>query len=69
MITDEDDRRVRDALEGMDFPAERDDVIEYATDRNAADDRLLTVLDALPDRLFSTVDDVVISVPEHADQS
>jgi hypothetical protein len=68
MTIEDDDQRVRDALDGMDFPAERDDVIDYATDRAAADDRLLTVLEALPDRMFSTVDDVVISVPDYADQ-
>ncbi|MDD7940301.1 DUF2795 domain-containing protein [Actinomycetospora lutea] len=68
-MTDRDDLRVRKALQGMAFPADRTQVISWATDRGERDDRVLTALRALPDRTFSTADDVVISVPQRPDQA
>ena len=68
-MTDRDDIRVRKALQGMAFPADRTQVISYAIDRGARDDKVLTALQALPDRTFSTADDVVISVPQRPDRA
>ncbi|MEJ2865058.1 DUF2795 domain-containing protein [Actinomycetospora flava] len=68
-MTDRDDLRVRKALQGMAFPADRTQVISWALDRGEGDDRVLTALRALPDRTFSTADDVVISVPQRPEQA
>lgn len=68
-MTAPDDHRVREMLEGMNFPAERDEVIEYAQHTDQQDSEVLAALDGLPDRIFSTVDDVVISVPEDAQRN
>lgn len=68
-MTDRDDIRVRKALQGMAFPADRTQVISWATDRGEDDDRVLTALRALPDRTFSNADDVVISVPQRPEQA
>jgi hypothetical protein len=68
-MTDRDDLRVRKALQGMSFPAERQDVLDYVTDRGEQEQRTLNALRALPDRVFSNVDDVVISVPQSVDQA
>jgi hypothetical protein len=68
-MTDRDDIRVRKALQGMAFPADRTQVISYAMDRGERDDKVLTALQALPDRTFSTADDVVISVPQRPDRA
>jgi len=68
-MTDRDDIHVRKALQGMAFPADRTQVISYAMDRGERDDKVLTALQALPDRTFSTADDVVISVPQRPDRA
>ncbi|GLZ46380.1 hypothetical protein Acsp06_25650 [Actinomycetospora sp. NBRC 106375] len=68
-MTDRDDLRVRKALQGMAFPADRTQVISWATDRGEGDTQVLTALRALPDRTFSTADDVVISVPQRPDRA
>lgn len=68
-MTDRDDIRVRKALQGMAFPADRAQVISWVTDRGEGDSRVLTALRALPDRTFSTADDVVISVPQRPDRA
>lgn len=68
-MTDRDDLRVRKALQGMAFPAHRTQVISYATDRGERDEKTLAALRALPDRTFSTADDVVISVPQRPDRA
>jgi len=61
-MTDRDDLRVRKALQGMPFPADRTAVLDYALDREA-DGQTLNALHGLPDRTFSCADDVIISVP------
>ena len=63
-MTDRDDARVRKALQGKDFPAERNDLVEYATDRGEIDDATLTALAALPEGRYENIDDVVASVPQ-----
>ena len=67
-MTDRDDLRVRKALQGMAFPADRTQVISYAMDRGERHEKTLTALQALPDRTFSTADDVVISAPQQPDR-
>ena len=62
-MTDRDDARVRKALQGKDFPAERNDLVAYATDRGEIDDATLTALGALPEGSYASIDDVVASVP------
>lgn len=68
-MTDRDDLRVRKALQGMAFPADRTQVVSWVADRGEGDERVLTALRALPDRTFSTADDVVISVPQRPEQA
>jgi hypothetical protein len=68
-VTDRDDLRVRKALQGMAFPADRTQVISWAIDRGEGDERVLTALRALPDRTYSCSDDVVISVPQRPDRA
>ena len=62
-MTDRDDARVRKALQGMDFPARRNDLVAYATDRGQFDDATLTALASLPEGPYSSLDDIVASVP------
>lgn len=62
-MTDRDDARVRKALQGKDFPAERNDLVEYATDRGEIDDATLTALAHLPEGRYATLDAVVDAVP------
>ena len=52
------------ALAGLSFPAEKHDVLAYATDRGDVDVHIVTALDRLPDRTFSSSADVVVSIPE-----
>ncbi|HEY2222882.1 DUF2795 domain-containing protein [Actinomycetospora sp.] len=62
-MTDHDDARVRKALQGMDFPATRNQLVEYATDRGEIDDATLTALAGLPEARYGSIDDVVSAVP------
>jgi hypothetical protein len=62
-MTDRDDARVRKALQGKDFPAERNDLVAYATDRGGIDDATLTALGALPAGNYASLDDVLAAVP------
>jgi hypothetical protein len=68
-LTERDDIRVRKALQGVAFPADRTQVISWVTDRGEGDDRVLTALRALPDRTYANADDVVVSVPRRPDQA
>jgi hypothetical protein len=63
-MTDRDDARVRKALQGKDFPAERNDLVAYVTDRGEVDDATLTALGALPEGRYSSIDEVVDAVPQ-----
>jgi hypothetical protein len=63
-MTDRDDARVRKALQGKDFPAERNDLVAYVTDRGEVDDATLTALSSLPEGRYSSVDEVVDAVPQ-----
>ncbi|MEJ2870907.1 DUF2795 domain-containing protein [Actinomycetospora sp. OC33-EN08] len=63
-MTDRDDARVRKALQGMDFPASRNDVVAYATDRGEVDEKTLVALGDLPAGDYASVDEVVDAVPQ-----
>jgi hypothetical protein len=62
-MPDLDDLRVRKALQGMPFPANRTAVLDHALDREV-EGLTLNALRGLPDRTFSCADDVIISVPQ-----
>lgn len=62
VMTERDDARVRKALQGADFPAARNDLVAYATDRDV-DEKTLTALAALPDGTYGSLDEVVEAVP------
>lgn len=68
-MTDRDDKRVRKALQGKDFPAGRDEVLAFATGRGEADERVLRALRALPEQTFQNVDDVTDAVPQRPEQA
>ncbi|WP_182347449.1 DUF2795 domain-containing protein [Tomitella gaofuii] len=61
-MTTRDDLRAAKALQGMAFPAGRAEVLDYARTRGA-DQKTLAALEALPDRTFTTHDDVAGAVP------
>lgn len=63
-MTDRDDLRVRKALQGKDFPSERDDLVVYATDRDASEPRTLQALAELPEGRYASIEDVVAAVPQ-----
>ena len=65
-MTDEQERRVRVALEGLRFPAANQEVVAFVTDRGGVEDDVLDAVEALPPRAFASPDDVVVSLPEHA---
>lgn len=62
-MTSADRRRVRKALEGADFPADRPALFRYAADR-AADSRTLEALEALPDAQYQSLDEVERNIPQ-----
>jgi len=49
---------VTEHLEDIDFPKDKDDLIEYARDRNAPD-RVIEILEKLPDQVYVGMGDVV----------
>lgn len=62
-MTDRDELRVRKALQGMSFPADQNQLIDYAGDRGA-DDKTLRALRALPAGSFGSVDEVEQAIPQ-----
>ena len=67
-MTDRDDARIRKALQGKDFPAERNDLVAYASERGEDDPSTLEAFTALPAGTYATLDDVVAAVPQRPDQ-
>lgn len=68
-MTDRDDLRVRKALQGKDFPAMRNELVEYATDRGESDNRVLRALAALPEGQYQNLDEAVAAVPQRPEQA
>ena len=62
-MTRRDDIRASKALQGADFPATKDEVLDYAQS-HGADSKSLEALHALPDRQYTNIDDVVEAVPQ-----
>ena len=62
-MTRRDDARVEKALQGADFPADRQSLIDYAQTREAGE-KTLQGLRALPDRRFDNLRDAVDAVPQ-----
>ena len=63
-MTDRDEARVRKALQGKDFPAWRNDLVAYATDRGEVDEKTLAALAELPEGHYSAIDEVLSAVPQ-----
>ncbi|GAA4614513.1 DUF2795 domain-containing protein [Saccharopolyspora hordei] len=62
-MTKSDDRRVRKALQGADFPATKQDLITYAEERGA-DAKTMLALRAVPDGTYDDADQVEDAVPQ-----
>lgn len=62
-MTFRDDLRADKALQGLEFPAGKATVLDYARTR-AAGVKTMNALEGLPDRSFSSKDDLVDAVPQ-----
>ncbi|WP_406692548.1 DUF2795 domain-containing protein [Saccharopolyspora sp. ID03-671] len=62
-MTRRDDMRVAKALQGLDFPADRDQILDFATDREA-DAETLSALRSIPSARYASKDEVVHAVPQ-----
>ena len=62
-MTKRDDIRAAKSLQGADFPKTKEEVLSYAQTRSA-DAKALEALHALPDREFTSIDDVADAVPQ-----
>lgn len=62
-MTHRDDLRAEKALQGFQFPAGKEELLDYARTRGATD-KTLQALSALPDRDFTSMDDMVAEVPQ-----
>ncbi|TCK21377.1 DUF2795 domain-containing protein [Pseudonocardia endophytica] len=67
-MTRRDDARVEKALQGADFPAGKQDLLDYAQTRDAGEETLQG-LRALPDREFANLRDAVDAVPQEPEGS
>ncbi|MDR7300282.1 DUF2795 domain-containing protein [Haloactinomyces albus] len=66
-MTDSDERRVTKALQGLEFPAEKSDLVAYAEDRGAAE-KTLRALESLPDGSYGSSEEVEQAVPQRPDE-
>lgn len=66
-MTDADDRRAGKALQGLEFPANKGQILAYAAERGA-DAKTLRALRALPQGQFSDNDAVQRAVPQRPEQ-
>ena len=66
-MTDADERRVRKALQGLDFPAGKDTVLAYAQERGATP-KTLRAIEALPEGRYDNTDAVEQAVPQRPEQ-
>ena len=62
-MTYRDELRAEKALQGFQFPAAKEELLDYATTRGA-DEKTMQALRALPDRDFSSMDDMTSEVPQ-----
>jgi hypothetical protein len=62
-VTTRDDLRIRKALQGADFPAGRDALLDYAGDRGA-DEETMQALRAVPEGSYGSVEEVADAAPQ-----
>lgn len=62
-MTTRDELRAGKALQGMELPASKQQLIDYA-ESHGADAKSLQALRALPDQQFGNLDEVVDAVPQ-----
>ena len=65
-MTARDELRAAKALQGVEFPATKDERIEYASTRGA-NAKTLQALRTMPERRFENKDQVVEAVPQEAE--
>ncbi|MBA8826003.1 hypothetical protein FHX42_003369 [Saccharopolyspora lacisalsi] len=66
-MTDADERRVLKALQGIQFPAAKAQLVAYAEDRGA-ESKTLRALEALPEGDYSSGEEVEQAVPQRPDE-
>lgn len=62
-VTDRDVLRVKKALQGITFPADQRQLVDYATDRDA-DAKTRAALEALPPGSYGSIEEVEQAVPQ-----
>lgn len=62
-MTKRDELRVGKALQGANFPASQDQLLDYAIERGA-DSKTLTALRAVPSGSYSSINEVEQAVPQ-----
>ena len=62
-MTARDELRAAKALQGVEFPATKDELIEYASVRGAGE-KTLQALRTMPERRFENKEQVVEAVPQ-----
>ena len=67
-MTDSDERRVAKALQGAQFPAGKQYLIDYAQERGAGT-KTLQALHALPEATYGNSDEVEEAVPQEPDKA
>lgn len=66
-MTDADERRVSKALQGLEYPASKAELLTYAEERES-DPRTLRALEALPEGSYGSHDEVERAVPQRPDE-
>lgn len=54
--------QIQESLEGVNYPASKEDLIKYAKMNNENDDRTMNVLTQLPDKEYESSADVIEEV-------
>ncbi|QGK68549.1 DUF2795 domain-containing protein [Allosaccharopolyspora coralli] len=67
-MTDRDELRASKALQGLQFPTTKADMVEYARERSASEGTL-RALEALPEGQYANREQAVESVPQRPEQS
>lgn len=68
MMTDADERRVAKALQGLEFPASKENIVAFATERGAHE-KTMRALQALPGGSYADSDAVEDAVPQRPEQA
>lgn len=67
-MTDSDERRVAKALQGAQFPAEKQQLLDYAREREAGP-KTVQALEALPEGTYGNSDEVEEAIPQQPDKA